>query len=199
MFVQMHVLRCCASQLLFKEERTVRLPIITAAVLTALLAACSSTPTQTAAPSPAPAPASTSTAAAPAPAPTPAAVAAPQAMAAHLDPSNPIYRERSVYFDFDDSTIRGDYSALIERHGRYLGDNAALKVKVEGHTDERGSSEYNLALGQRRAEAVKKALQIAGAKDAQIEAISFGKEKPKAAGHDEASWAQNRRADIVYR
>jgi len=126
-------------------------------------------------------------------------VAAPQAVAAHLDPSNALYRERSVYFDFDDSTILGSYSALIERHGRYLGDNAALKVKVEGHTDERGSSEYNLALGQRRAEAVKKALQIAGAKDAQIEAVSFGKEKPKAAGHDEAAWAQNRRADIAYR
>jgi peptidoglycan-associated lipoprotein len=183
---------------MFNEEPTVRFPILSAALLSALLAACSSTPVQAPAPAAAPAPAPAPAAPAPASPSTAAPVAAPQAVAAHLDPSNPLYRERSVYFDFDDSAIKGEYTAVVERHGRYLGEHSALKVKVEGHTDERGSSEYNLALGQRRAEAVKKALQIAGAKDAQIEAVSFGKEKPKAAGHDEAAWAQNRRADIAY-
>lgn len=159
----------------------------------ALLAACSHTPVQ--APPPAPAPA-----AAPAPAPAPVPQAAPQAavVPAYLDPNSPIYQKRSVYFDFDESKIKSEYTPVVESHGHYLAQNPALHVKVEGNTDERGSSEYNLALGQRRAEAVKSALEVYGAKDAQIEAVSFGKERPKATGHDEADWSQNRRADVVY-
>jgi peptidoglycan-associated lipoprotein len=103
-----------------------------------------------------------------------------------------------VYFEFDDAAIARRWLDVVERQGQYLSRNAALKVRVEGHTDERGGAEYNLALGQRRAEAVRKALEVYGVKAAQIEAVSFGEERPKAAGHDDAAWAQNRRADIAY-
>ncbi|MEW6704337.1 MAG: peptidoglycan-associated lipoprotein Pal [Pseudomonadota bacterium] len=162
-----------------------------------LLAACSSTPTQPAAQ---PAPAAAAPAAQPATPSAPAPVAAPApTLAAHLDPNNPVSRNRSVYFDFDESAIRPQDRAVIELQGPYLAKNPALNVRVEGHTDERGSSEYNLALGQRRAEAVKNALKVYGVKESQVEAVSFGKEKPRATGHDETAWAQNRRADIVYR
>jgi peptidoglycan-associated lipoprotein len=106
--------------------------------------------------------------------------------------------ERSVYFEFDEATLARQWLDLVERQGKYLSRNAALKVRVEGHTDERGGTEYNLALGQRRAEAVRKALEVYGVKAAQIEAVSFGEERPKASGHDEPAWAQNRRADIAY-
>ena len=87
----------------------------------------------------------------------------------------------------------------MERHGKYLKSNAKLAVKVEGNADERGSAEYNLALGQKRAEAVVKALKIYGAKDGQLEAVSFGKERPAVEGHDEAAWAKNRRAELKVR
>jgi peptidoglycan-associated lipoprotein len=164
----------------------------------ALFAACSSTPKPTAAPVEAAAPAPV---AAPAPA-APAPVAAPQAPAvalpAHLDPNSPISTQRSVFFDFDTANIKAEYNSVIELQGKYLSSNPALAVRVEGNTDERGSTEYNLALGQRRAESVVKALKVVGVKDKQVEAVSFGEEKPKAAGHDEAAWAQNRRADVVY-
>jgi peptidoglycan-associated lipoprotein len=106
--------------------------------------------------------------------------------------------ERSVYFEFDDAAIARRWLDLVERQGQYLSRNAALKVRVEGHTDERGGAEYNLALGQRRAEAVRQALEVFGVMASQIEAVSFGEERPKAAGHDDAAWAQNRRADIAY-
>jgi peptidoglycan-associated lipoprotein len=106
--------------------------------------------------------------------------------------------ERSVYFEFDDATLARQWLDIVERQGQYLSRNAALTVRVEGHTDERGGAEYNLALGQRRAEAVRKALTLYGVKGTQIEAVSFGEERPKASGHDEPAWAQNRRADIAY-
>jgi peptidoglycan-associated lipoprotein len=171
-------------------------------LLAATLAACSSTPTVKPAAAPTPV-------AAPAPAPTPAPPpAAPKAMdqsmmqskplPAYLDPKSSISTERSVYFDFDKYNLKKEYDQVIELHGKYLSSNAALAVKIEGNCDERGSAEYNLALGQRRAEAVVKALEIYGVKGSQMEAISWGKEKPKALGHDEAAWAQNRRADITY-
>jgi peptidoglycan-associated lipoprotein len=167
------------------------------AVAVLALAACSSTPEQKA---PAPEPAAAPAPAAPATPSAPAAVTPPPAtLAAHLDPNNPIYRERSVFFDFDEAVITPKWQPVVERQGQYLAKNSALKVRVEGNTDERGGSEYNLALGQRRAEAVKKALELYGVKDAQVETVSFGKERPKATGHDETAWAQNRRADIVYK
>lgn len=168
------------------------------------LAACSSTlVTPAAAPSKAP------MAAAPAPAPTPAPpTAAPRPMPSstvatvslpdYLDPKSGISSQRSVYFDFDVFTIRGDDAPLVERHGKYLASHPAVSIKIEGSTDERGGAEYNLALGQKRAESVLRALRIYGVKDAQMEAISWGESKPRAAGHDEAAWAQNRRADLQY-
>lgn len=117
---------------------------------------------------------------------------------AYLDPKSPISQERSVYFAFDDDTLDTQYLAIINRHGQYLAANPKVAIKVEGNADERGGPEYNLALGQRRAEAVVKALKLVGVKPEQMEAVSWGKEKPKATGHDEAAWSQNRRADLVY-
>jgi len=117
--------------------------------------------------------------------------------AALNDPSSPLSK-RSIYFDFDLFTIKSEYLKLIERHGSYLAAKPALSVRIEGNADERGSSEYNLALGQKRAQAVLQALRIYGVKDGQMEAVSWGKERPMATGHEEADWAQNRRADIAY-
>ena len=117
---------------------------------------------------------------------------------AYLDPSNPVAKERSVYFDFDDFTVKSQYAKLIQLQGNFLESKPSLSIKVEGNADERGSPEYNLALGQKRAEAVVKALEIYGVKHRQLEAVSWGEERPKATGHDEAAWAENRRADLVY-
>lgn len=113
------------------------------------------------------------------------------------DPSNILYK-RSVYFDYDQYSVKEEYRALVEAHGKFLAANPNRKVTIQGNTDERGGSEYNLALGQKRAEAVRRAMALAGARDSQMEAVSFGKEKPKASGSDEAAWAENRRADIAY-
>ena len=106
---------------------------------------------------------------------------------------------RIIYFDYDSNAIKPDYQSLIEAHARYLKANTARHVVIEGHTDERGGSEYNLALGQRRSESVRQALELLGVRDSQVEAVSFGKEKPAVEGHDEAAWAQNRRAELAYR
>ena len=113
------------------------------------------------------------------------------------DPNSPLAK-RSIYFDFDSYTVRDEYRGTIEAHARYLAANKGRKVIIQGNTDERGSREYNLALGQKRAEAVRKALAALGVSDAQLEAVSLGEEKPRATGNDEASWAQNRRADLAY-
>jgi peptidoglycan-associated lipoprotein len=113
------------------------------------------------------------------------------------DPNNPLSR-RSVYFDFDSFTIKDEYRPVVEAHAKYLVANKTRKVVVQGNTDERGSREYNLALGQKRAESVRRALNALGVADAQIEAVSFGEEKPKAGGSDEAAFAENRRADLAY-
>jgi len=107
--------------------------------------------------------------------------------------------ERSIFFDFDMYDVKPDFKPLIEAHAKFLTEHQDAHAIIQGNTDERGSSEYNLALGQRRAEAVRKRLNVLGVPDSQIEAISFGKEKPRNAGHDEAAWAENRRADIVYK
>lgn len=106
---------------------------------------------------------------------------------------------RIVYFDYDSYVIKPEFQSLIEGHARFLKANNARRVNIEGHTDERGGREYNLALGQRRSEAVRRALALLGVPDGQMEAVSFGKEKPAAPGADEAAWAKNRRAEIVYR
>jgi len=114
------------------------------------------------------------------------------------DPNNPLSKH-SVYFDFDSNAVKDDYRPVIQAHSRYLSsDKRSEHVRIEGNCDERGSREYNLALGQRRAESVKKMMTVLGVGDSRIETISYGEEKPVAAGHDEAAWAQNRRADIKY-
>jgi peptidoglycan-associated lipoprotein len=117
---------------------------------------------------------------------------------AHLDPQSALSKNRSVFFEYDDYSVKKEYIPVVENHSRYLTTNSKLTVRVEGNADERGGREYNLALGQKRAEAVARAMKLMGAKDVQIEAVSFGSEKPKAVGRDEASWAQNRRVDITY-
>ena len=106
---------------------------------------------------------------------------------------------RSVYYEFDKSELNAEDRRLIEQHARYLRANPNAKARIEGNADERGSSEYNLALGQRRAEGVMKALRAGGVQEDRLEAVSYGKEKPKASGHDEKSWSENRRSDINYR
>jgi peptidoglycan-associated lipoprotein len=114
------------------------------------------------------------------------------------DPAN-ILSKRSVYFDFDAYAIKDDYKSLLEAHAKYLQANRGAHMTVEGNTDERGSREYNIALGQRRADAAKRMMMLFGATDAQIDTVSFGKEKPKNPGHDESAWVENRRDDLVYR
>ena len=111
----------------------------------------------------------------------------------------PVHVSRLVYFDYDSFNLKPESQSVIEAHAKFLRANAQRKVSLEGHTDERGGREYNLALGQKRAEAVRRALSLLGVADAQMEAVSFGKEKPAATGSDEAAWAQNRRVEIVYR
>lgn len=120
------------------------------------------------------------------------------ALPEHLDPNSALNRERSVYFAFDDSNVATEYMPLVERHAKYLASNAGVAVRIEGHADERGGPEYNLALGQRRAEAVARSLRLLGVTGTRVEAVSYGEERPKAAGHEEAAWSQNRRADIGY-
>lgn len=106
---------------------------------------------------------------------------------------------RVVYFDYDSFAIRPEFQNVIVAHAKYISADKSRKVVIEGHTDERGGREYNLALGQKRAEAVRKALNTQGVSDAQLEAVSFGKEKPAMAGATEAAMEKNRRAEISYR
>jgi peptidoglycan-associated lipoprotein len=118
-----------------------------------------------------------------------------------VDPLNDpkgILAKRSVYFDYDSYVVKDEFKALVEAHAKYLVANKGRKILIQGNTDERGGREYNLALGQKRAEAVRKALGLLSVPETQVEAVSLGKEKPKATGSDEASWAENRRSDIVY-
>jgi peptidoglycan-associated lipoprotein len=177
--------------------------ILAATVATTLfLGACSSTPVTTTTTPTATAPAATPMApTANASTQTPAVSSASTtgtAVAPYLDPKNPLSQQRSVYFDYDQYVVKPDASGLLEMHGKFLAANPTVAIKIEGNTDEQGGTEYNLALGQKRAESVRKALAVYGVSASQMEAVSFGKEKPKATGHDEAAYAQNRRADLAY-
>jgi peptidoglycan-associated lipoprotein len=107
--------------------------------------------------------------------------------------------QRIVYFDFDSFVVKDEFRGVVDGHAKLLAADRKKRVQIEGHTDERGGREYNLALGQKRAEAVAKSLALLGANDAQIEAVSFGKERPAVQGSDEAAWAKNRRAELVVR
>ncbi len=165
--------------------------IILSVVLVNLLAACASEKPKEAVSEPA---APAAEAAAPVAAPAESAQTATEAVAA----TETAPQVRSVYFPLDVDAVQEADRATVQEHGAYLAKNSDAKVRVEGNCDERGSSEYNLGLGQRRANNVKKMLVLSGAKASQIQTISFGKEKPRCAEHNEACWSQNRRADIVY-
>jgi peptidoglycan-associated lipoprotein len=187
------------------------LTLLVSATAVAVLAGCASpsatTSRSTAAPAPAPAPV---VAAPAAPATPPAGAAAgvdgggtrstalaptpapPPAPAAPAMPEN-----ASVYFDFDDAAMKQADLAVIERYGRFLNAMPNAMARVEGHADERGSSEYNLALGQRRAQAVVDALKVLGVPERRVEAVSYGEERPRAQGSNEQAWSQNRRADLA--
>ena len=107
--------------------------------------------------------------------------------------------QRTVYFDYDSFVIRAEFQSTLESHARYLKADKSRKVNLEGHTDERGGREYNLALGQKRADAVRKALSLLGVAESQMESVSFGKEKPAVTGNTEAALEKNRRAEFSYR
>lgn len=168
-----------------------KLALIASAVL---LTACSSTklqetPVVEKTPTPAPAPAATD----------PRDVRPVET--GSVDPLNDpkgVLANRSVYFDYDSFVVREDGKPVVANHAGYLTKNTNRKVLIQGNTDERGGTEYNLALGQKRAEAVRRAMASLGVSENQMEAVSLGEEKPKATGSDEAAWAENRRADIVY-
>ncbi len=162
-----------------------------------LVAACSNAPTEETAPSkgdaPVPVaqrPAETTT--------TPSrAVPVTGAPDAPRDPSNIVSR-RSVFFDYDQSLIRDPERSLLQAHANYLRQHPSTKIVVQGNTDERGTREYNIALGQQRADTAKRFLILLGAADHQIETVNFGKEKPRCTLSEESCWTQNRRADLVY-
>lgn len=113
------------------------------------------------------------------------------------DPSSPLYR-RIVYFDYDSSEIRSEFVPLLQTHARYLASHPKTRVTLEGHTDERGSREYNLALGDERAQTVQRFLLAEGVRGDQLATLSFGEEKPVEPGHDEGAWSQNRRVELAY-
>jgi peptidoglycan-associated lipoprotein len=113
------------------------------------------------------------------------------------DPNN-ILSKRSIYYDLDKFDVKDEYRSLVEAHAKYLRENPASKILIQGNTDERGSREYNVGLGQRRSDGVKKMLILLGAKENQIESVSLGEEKPQAEGQSEDAWSKNRRSDILY-
>lgn len=120
---------------------------------------------------------------------------------ANRDPLNDpqgVLAKRSIYFDLDQYDVKAEYKSLVQAHAQYLASNPNIRIVIQGNTDERGGAEYNLALGQRRADAVRNQMRALGVKETQIETVSFGKEKPKASGSNDSAWAENRRADIVY-
>ena len=163
------------------------------AVLALLLAACSSTPDKDQAGG---APVETRGG------PGVATVTAPGVDSRNLpavltDPKS-ILSKRSVYFDYDNYEVKAEYKDLVAGHGKFLSENRQFKMLIQGNTDERGSREYNLALGQKRADAVKNMLALLGAREDQLEAVSLGEEKPKNEGHNDAAWSENRRADMLY-
>jgi peptidoglycan-associated lipoprotein len=173
--------------------------LIVSLSLVALLGACATKeqPAQVADTKPAPTAATTTTA----PPPTTTASTTTPVPAQRLDPlkdpANPLSK-RVIYFDYDKDSVKPEYQALVQAHANYLVQNRNRKIRLEGHADERGSREYNMALGQRRSDAVRKAVGVLGVGSERIETVSFGEDKPKVNGHDESAWAQNRRVEIVY-
>jgi peptidoglycan-associated lipoprotein len=116
-----------------------------------------------------------------------------------LDDPNAFVSKRVVYFDFDRSEVKDNFRAIVAAHGKYLASRPDSKVTIEGHADERGTREYNIALGERRIAAVTRILTLQGASSAQVDSISYGEERPAALGHDENAWSLNRRAEFIYK
>ena len=173
-------------------------PMLAAVALTAGLVACGSNvkldevPVESRTATPVTSQPSTSAAAS-------TGVAPVEIMATNIAVAGPAGVAKIIYFDYDSFTLKPEFQSAVDAHAKYMAANKVRKMAIEGHTDERGGREYNLALGQKRAEAVRRALGLLGVTDAQVEAVSFGKEKPAAAGTDEASLAKNRRAELTYR
>ena len=165
---------------------------LAALLLTGLVAGCATQSTDESSPAPAPAPTAMGTSSSP-------RATSSGGIFGSRNAGAVMPQARSVYYEFDRSEIKADSTKVIDANAQYLLEHPELKVKVEGNADERGSREYNLALGQRRADAVQKRMQILGIPADRIETVSYGKEKPKATGHDETSWSENRRSDILYR
>src|SRR5262245_11788252 len=173
--------------------------LCSAALLT--FAACSTTPEdQTAKVDEKSKPAASKPSVQPVPAPKVAAVDVTKggtASAALKDPNN-ILSKRQVFFEFDKFDIKDEYRPLVEAHAKYLRENPGAKMLIQGNADERGSREYNLALGQKRSDNLKKMLMLLGAREAQLESVSLGEEKPSCVDHSEGCWAKNRRDDMLY-
>ena len=175
------------------------LPILSAVSLVALFAACSTTPDEQK-------PAAERGAAAPAPEATPGRRGPTVdltkrggggGMSALKDP-NSILSRRQIYFDYDKFDIKDEYKPLVEAHAKYLRENPSAKMMIQGNADDRGSREYNVGLGQRRSDTVKRALVLLGAKEGQIESVSLGEEKPVCTDQAEGCWSKNRRDDMLY-
>lgn len=167
--------------------------IVISILLLNLLAACATQKPKETAAEPAAAPAAAAVEAKTAPAPAPAPVATDP-----LNDPNSLLAKRSTYYPFDVAVVQDADKPVVAAHAQYLASHPARSVRLEGNCDERGSNEYNLGLGQRRAEGVKKMLLAGGVKASQIETVSYGEEKPKAACHDEKCWKENRRTDLNY-
>ena len=171
-------------------------PIIISLTL-AFVAACSTPPKAPVAET-AKTTATTTTTTSPPPAAMPAHADDAQALAAKLRQQVADLDSKSVFFDFDAFVVKSDYDAMLRDQAAFLKANPGDKLVVQGNTDERGGSEYNLALGQKRAEAVRTSLSVLGVPGDRVEATSFGKEKPRATCHDESCWSQNRRVDFAH-
>jgi peptidoglycan-associated lipoprotein len=113
-------------------------------------------------------------------------------------PQGGLLSKRVIYFEFDRAEIRGEDAAVVSAHAGYLAANPGVRIRLEGHTDERGTREYNIGLGERRAQAVRRALMLQGVGETQLATVSFGEERPAVGGEDEAAWSQNRRVEILY-
>jgi peptidoglycan-associated lipoprotein len=169
------------------------------AVLTTGLVACSSTPTD----EQAPAAVEDRSGAQGKPEPSSGPIAKVDVTGRGISGPDPavktgVLAQRSIFYDLDQYDVKDQYRQLVEAHARYLRDNPGRKMLIQGNTDERGGREYNISLGQKRSEGVKRMMLLLGAKEDQIESVSLGEEKPRAEGHDEQAWAQNRRSDILY-
>ena len=170
--------------------------LVIAVLLVNLLAACASQKPAPPVEKPKPAPvAEVKPIAVPTPVPAPEVPVA-------VDPLNDsasLLAKRSMYYPFDVYAVQDADKPAVQAHAKYLAEHPKRSVRLEGNADERGSNEYNLALGQRRADGVKNMLILGGAKSSQIETSSYGEEKPRASGHDESAWSQNRRTDLIYK